>query len=124
MVRRRAVASWSAAVPSAAFGLLSDVGWKAPEKTGALQKLRQYRGMGVPRASVMECGCSFCPLCPLRVRSSQSFYGQHYPRSLCASLLVSAVSALESFLNSSFPHPLYSFKMVLPVRTTLPHTPI
>src|SRR5882724_8783520 len=41
-------------LPSAAFGLLSDVGSKAPEKTGALQKLRQYRGMGVPRASVME----------------------------------------------------------------------
>jgi len=31
---------------------------KAPEKTGALQKLRQYRGVCEPRASVLD--CPFC----------------------------------------------------------------
>src|SRR5882672_9916764 len=32
---------------------------KAPEKTGALQKLRLSRAR-ITRASVMECGCPFC----------------------------------------------------------------
>src|SRR2546421_5772354 len=58
-----APASWSAAVFSAAFELLGldmSVGSKAPEKTGALQKLRQYGAVCEPRASVMECGSLFC----------------------------------------------------------------
>src|SRR6266567_1599075 len=61
LIRIYAPASWSAAVRSAAFGFALE-GWrgKAPERTGALQKLRQYRGACEPRASVMECGCPFC----------------------------------------------------------------
>src|SRR5437867_3488877 len=118
MARRRAVASWSAAVPSAAFGLMSDgKRQKRHEKTGALQKLRQYRGMCVPRASPAlagECGCSFCrfglsyrqlliilrpTLSSLTLRSSACLLG------LCVRNLLESFVSILSF---------HSFKMVLP----------
>src|SRR5436309_11392741 len=54
---------------------------KAPEKTGALQKLRQHEWNCGHRASVVECGCPFCRF------SFDGTFGWHFHRTACRAQL-------------------------------------